>query len=165
MESMKHPHGDMRRSDREITDRSTIDAILGQARLMRIALVNGEFPFLVPVFYAYDGRSIYFHSAQSGSKVDIMKRNDRVCFEVSIDHGVIEDAMICDFEARHRTVIGLGRTRFVADEAEKIRALNLIVSRFTDRKFEYPAENLRRTLVVRIDIDSLKGKQHGFGGM
>ncbi|THF65992.1 pyridoxamine 5'-phosphate oxidase family protein [Pseudothauera nasutitermitis] len=154
----------MRREAREIKDRKEIDAILGAARLMRIALTDGNVPFLVPVFYAYDGQALYFHSAPQGSKVEIMKRNDLVCFEVSIDHGIIEDEMICDFEARHRTVIGLGRTRFVGDRAEKIRALDLIVARFTNRAFEYPVANLDRTLVVRIDIDSVKGKQHGTGG-
>jgi nitroimidazol reductase NimA-like FMN-containing flavoprotein (pyridoxamine 5'-phosphate oxidase superfamily) len=60
-------------------------------------------------------------------------------------------------------VIGFGRASFVDDVAEKTRALDLIVSRFTDRKFDYPAEKLGITKVIRIDIDSIKGKAYGFG--
>lgn len=157
-----HPHGAMRRKNREITDRTEIDAILGAAQVMRIALVHGDTPFLVPVFYCYDGQALYFHSAQAGEKIEILKRNNKVCFEIGIEHGVVEDEMACDFEARHKTVIGLGQAVFVADKAEKVAALDGIVAQFTDQHFEYPQENLDKTAVIRIDIESIKGKKYGF---
>jgi len=156
-----HPHRTMRRSDREITDRQVIDGILRAGKVMRIALVDGDRPFLLPVFYAFDGKALYFHSAQSGSKVEIMKKNPNVCFEVSLDHGFVADQMACDFEARHRTVIGQGTVRFVSDTEEKTRALDAIVAHFTDKHFDYPAENLKRTLVVRVDVGTISGKQYG----
>jgi nitroimidazol reductase NimA-like FMN-containing flavoprotein (pyridoxamine 5'-phosphate oxidase superfamily) len=90
-----------------------------------------------------------------------MKRNDKVCFEVSLDHGIIENDIACDFEVKHRTVIGFGRIAFVVDEAEKIKALDRIVERFSEKKFEYPKANLSCTTVIRIDIESIKGKKHG----
>jgi uncharacterized protein len=157
-----HPHGPMRRKDREITNREEIDAILHAGKVMRIALADNNIPFLVPVFYAYDGEAVYFHSAQAGTKIDILKRNNNVCFEVSIDHGVIADESACDFEAKHRTVIGFGKAFFVDDEAEAIKTLDRIVAKFTDKKVEYPKANLSRTAVVRISIESVKGKKHGF---
>lgn len=157
-----HPHGAMRRKDREITDRAEMDEILGRARMMHLALADNNVPFVVPVFFAYDGKSVYFHSSKKGTKIEILKRNNLVCVEVSIDHDVIPDDKPCDFEARHRTVIGFGKATFVTDEAEKIRALDMLVARFTSQKFEYPKHNLDRTEVVRIDFDSLKGKKHGF---
>jgi uncharacterized protein len=155
---------EMRRRQREITDRAEIDAIIRSTRVMRIALVDGDRPFLVPVFYGYDGQSLYFHSATKGSKIEILERNRNICFEIGIDHGVIEDENPCDFEAKHRTVIGHGKATFVSEEAEKIRALNCIVAGFTDRHFEYPKINLDRTLVIRIDVEVFKGKQYGFSG-
>jgi nitroimidazol reductase NimA-like FMN-containing flavoprotein (pyridoxamine 5'-phosphate oxidase superfamily) len=152
----------MRCDEREITDRAEIDEILRRAHLMRIALVDGERPFLVPVFYGYDGTFLYFHSARKGSKIEILKKNNHICFEISIDHGIIEDESPCDFEARHRTVIGHGKASFVTDKAEKIRALDVIVAAFSERKFTYPEANLNNTAVLRIDIEILKGKKHGF---
>ena len=151
----------MRRKDREITDRSEIDAIIRSSKLMRIALVDGEIPFLVPVFYAFNGTALYFHSAQAGTKIEILKRNNNICFEISVDHGIIKDEIPCDFEAKHRTVIGLGKATFVKEDAEKIKALDMIVAHFSDKKFEYSASNLNRTTVIRIDIVSIKGKTHG----
>lgn len=155
------PHP-MRRNDREITEPAALRAILQAGNLLRIALVDGDRPFLLPVFYGFDGaNALYLHSARSGRKIDILKRNNQVCFEVSLDHGIIEDKVICDFEARHRTVIGEGRAVFVQDEAERRRGLDLIVGRFTAVPDAYPAENLQRTAVIRIDIHALSGKQHG----
>jgi uncharacterized protein len=159
--STDHPHGLMRRKDREITDRTEIDEIIKATNLMHIALVDGDMPFLVPVFYAFDGTALYFHSAQAGSKIEILKRNNNVCFEISIDNGFIESEEPCDFEAKHRTVIGIGKAVFVEDTADKIKALDLIVAHFTEKKFEYPKTNLDRTAVIRIDIVSVKGKKHG----
>jgi uncharacterized protein len=157
-----HPHGAMRRKEREITNPSEIEDILKTGKVMHIALTDGRVPYLVPVFYAYDGKSIYFHSAKAGSKVEILKRNNAICFEISLDHGVIESDTACDFEAKHRTVIGLGKAVFVQDEAEKTKALNQIVGLFTTQKFEFPTANMHATLVVRIEIESIKGKKHGF---
>jgi len=160
--SKKHPYGPMRRKDREITGRNEIDAIIRSEKLMHIALVDGDRPFLVPVFYAFDGSALYFHSAQSGSKIEIIKRNNNVCFEISVDNDFIESEEACDFEAKHRTVIGFGKAFFIEEEAEKIKALDMIVGHFTVKKFEYPKANLDRTAVIRIDIESIKGKKHGF---
>lgn len=158
----KHPYPMMRRKDREITGRSEIDAIIRSSNLMHIALVDGDMPFLVPVFFAFNGSVLYFHSALAGTKIEILKRNHNICFEISLDQGFIESDEACDFEARHRTVIGFGKAVFVEDEAEKIKALDLIVAHFSQKRFEYPKTNLDRTAVIRIDIESIKGKKHGF---
>ena len=152
----------MRRKDREITDRAEIDTIIRSAQVMHLALADNNIPFVVPVFFAYDGASVYFHSAKAGSKIDILRRNNKVCFEILLDHGVIASDRACDFEAKHRTVIGLGTATFIEDEADKIRVLDMIVGKFSDKKFEYPKANLGHTAVIRIAIDSIKGKKHGF---
>lgn len=157
-----HPHGEMRRDEREITDPAEIDTILNQERVMYIALSCDDVPFLLPVFYVWNGSSLYFHSARAGSKIEIMKKNRAICFAVSHYGGVVEDDLACNFEARHRTVIGLGQTHFVQDDAEKIAMLHQLMARFSHKSFTFPAANLTATQVIRIDITSMKGKQHGF---
>lgn len=156
-----HPHGAMRRKEREITDRQEIDEIITLGKVLHLALCDNNIPFLVPVFYAYDGTSLYFHSAKAGTKIEIIKKNSNVCFEISIDNGIVESDMACDFEAKHRTVIGFGKASFIESEEEKILVLDRIVAQFTDKKFEYPKGNLHATAVIRIDIESIKGKKHG----
>ena len=86
----------MRRKDREITDRNEIDLILKSAKVMYLALSDGDISSLVPLFYAYDGNALFFHSANAGTKIEILKRNPKVCFSVSIDHSVIESGLACE---------------------------------------------------------------------
>jgi nitroimidazol reductase NimA-like FMN-containing flavoprotein (pyridoxamine 5'-phosphate oxidase superfamily) len=156
------PNRAMRRKDREITDSDEIGSILASAKVMHLALSDKDMPFLVPLFYAYDGSSLFFHSANAGTKIEILRRNPKVCFSVSIDHGIIESDLACDFEARHRTVIGFGTASFIESEEEKIRILDRIVGQFTSKQFSYPEASLRCTAVVRIAIGSARGKKHGF---
>ncbi len=156
-----HPHAAMRRKEREITDRAEMDQILASGKVMYLGLADQNIPFVVPVFFAYDGIAVYFHSAKAGSKIEILKRNPKVCFVVSTDQGIIESDKACDFEARHRTVIGVGEAHFVEEESEKIQVLDKIVALFTSNRFEYPKNNLRQTAVVRIEIESMKAKKHG----
>jgi hypothetical protein len=151
----------VRRKERAITDRAEIDAILHEGKVMHLAMSLDDRPFLVPLFYAYDGHALYFHSARHGTKIEILKQNPHVCFEVSLGHGVIPSDKACDFEARHRTVIGMGTAVFVEDEQQKQCALNAVVGRFTQEKFTYPAPMFAHTTIVRIEIESLKGKKHG----
>jgi len=158
----QHPHGAMRRKEREITDHDELDAILASSKVMYLGLADQEIPFVVPIFFAYDGTSVYFHSSSAGTKIEILKRNPKVCFVVSVDQGFIESDKACDFEAKHRTVIGYGIANFIENEIEKISALDRIVSLFSDQHSEYPKSNLHQTTVIRIDINSLKGKKHGY---
>ncbi|MGC3963642.1 MAG: pyridoxamine 5'-phosphate oxidase family protein [Rhodocyclaceae bacterium] len=164
MHTSAHPHlqRPMRRKAREMTDPAQIESVLRQEKLMHLAMSQKEVPFLVPVYFGWDGQSLYFHSANAGSKIEILQANPEVCFEISSVTGFVEAQEACDFEAQHRTVIGFGRAVFIEDEAEKIRALNLIVARFTDQRFEYPKQNLAKTFVIRIDVRAMKGKQHGY---
>jgi len=39
-------------------------------------------PYVLTVSYGYDQGRIFFHSGKQGKKVDFMKNNNRVCFEV-----------------------------------------------------------------------------------
>lgn len=157
-----HPHKAMRRKDREITDRNEIDEIIRSTNVMHLALSSDSIPFVVPLFYVYDGGSLYFHSAKAGTKIDIIKKNNRACFEITVDHGIIPDNNACDFEAKHRTVIGLGSVYFVEDLTEKKRILQRIIGRFSDKTFDLPDARVNNTIVARIDFDSIKGKKHGF---
>ncbi|WP_316675640.1 pyridoxamine 5'-phosphate oxidase family protein [uncultured Tolumonas sp.] len=157
-----HPHGMMRRDDREITDRNEIDDIINSSKVMYLSLADNNTPFCVPVFYAYDGQYLYFHSAKGGSKIDILNRNNQVCFVISTQQDVIESDLACNFEAKHKTAIGTGSASFIENKEEKIAVLDKIVGLFTTKKFDYPDANLKSTLVVKIAIESVKGKKHGF---
>jgi nitroimidazol reductase NimA-like FMN-containing flavoprotein (pyridoxamine 5'-phosphate oxidase superfamily) len=72
----------MRREDREIIDYLEIESILHNAIVCRIGLAGGDEPYIVPLCFGYEDRTIYLHSALAGKKISMLKKNSRCCFEV-----------------------------------------------------------------------------------
>lgn len=153
---------DLRRQDKEITDPALIDAIIRNALVCRIALIDGEMPYIVPLSFGYDGRSIYLHSAGEGRKIDILKRNPRVCFEFETDCAVLPAQKACAFTMRYRSVIGYGTVSFPESAAAKREALQIIMHQYAREDFAITDEEADRILIIRIDIEQLSAKQSGF---
>ncbi len=64
-------------------DAVRIRNILTSQVLGRLACTDGVQPYIVPVTYAYDGDYIYGQTNE-GTKLDILRKNPLVCFEVDI---------------------------------------------------------------------------------
>ncbi len=71
----------MRKKEREITDIREIEQVIAGADICRIGFVDGDEPYIVPVSFGYEDNAIYFHSALEGRKVNLIKKNSKVCFE------------------------------------------------------------------------------------
>ena len=59
----------MRKANQEIKDSAIIEQILSGAVICRIAMADGDVPYLLPFNYGYRDRRIYIHSAPSGRKL------------------------------------------------------------------------------------------------
>lgn len=153
----------MRRKDKEISDRAVIDSILQEAQICRIAMSLDNLPYLVPVNFGYDGKSIYFHSAKEGKKIEILRENPVVCFEVETKTEVILADVACRCGERYYSVIGMGKAKFLTDMEEKKKALDVIMKKYAgDRKFEYETAEVDRILLIRIEITGISGKKSGY---
>jgi len=64
-------------------DEMQIDHFLLSHAVGRIACTDGKRPYVVPVTYVYDGKDI-IGQALEGLKVNIMRANPNVCFEVDL---------------------------------------------------------------------------------
>jgi len=151
----------VRRAEREIKDRAEIDAILARAPVVRIAMVDGGEPYVVPMHFGYEGGRIVCHSAAGGRKIAVLRRNPRVCFEATVDEAVAIGSIGCKSSATYRCVMGAGTVRFIEDRAEKIRALDALMRKFAPGPFSYAEDDLARTAVFEIVIESVSGKKAG----
>ena len=151
-------HTPMRRKDKEITDPAELRRILRDARVCRLAVSDGDRPYLVPLTFALDGDDLVLHSACVGRKVDILRRNPQVCFEVEEGVGIAPAATACAFSMRFRTVIGFGEVEFVEDAGERLRLLELFGPRYGAPDAPVPGAENRRTCVLRVRVRELTGK-------
>ena len=58
-----------------------IDRLLRRQHVGRLACTADDRPYVVPINYAYDGDFLYGYGVP-GRKIDVMRRQPRVCFEV-----------------------------------------------------------------------------------
>lgn len=148
----------MRRKDKEIRGDAAIDGILDRARVCRLAMVDGDSPYVVPLCFAHWDGVIYVHSALKGRKIDLLKKNPRVCFEVDDLLETLEAGDPCDWSLRYQSVIGFGRAVFVDDPEEKQKGLNIVFRRYAGRDGAFAEGKMRATAVIRIDIDTMTAK-------
>ena len=152
----------MRRKDREITDISEIEKIVKKAIRCRIGLVDDDEPYVVPVCFGYERNALYFHSVLEGRKVELIKKNNKICFEIDTDVEVVTAKEPCSWTMKYRSVIGVGRAYILGNDEEKSRGLRLIMKQYTEGNFSFPKSALDSILVVRVDIESITGKQSGY---
>ena len=152
----------MKRKEYEITDIVEIESIISSADVCRIAMSDGINPYIVTLNFGYtgsSGRCFYFHCATEGKKLEMIRKNNHVCFELDTSHEVYEGEMACDFGMGYRSVVGWGNIVIINDNDDKKKGLDVIMHHYSDRPgFEYREKSLDRMLVLRLDITEMTGK-------
>ncbi|MFH1278994.1 MAG: pyridoxamine 5'-phosphate oxidase family protein [Candidatus Eisenbacteria bacterium] len=149
----------MRREEKEIRDPREIEAILAAGKVCRLALADGGEPYLVPLNYGYRERTLYFHSAPEGRKVEMIRRNRRVCFQVDVDSEIVVAGKACGWGARYRSVIGYGNAEIVNDPDEKRKALDVLMAQYGEGPFTYDDGPVDAMVIIRVDVESWTGKK------
>lgn len=90
--------------------------VLSKHRLCVLAMVDGEEPYAVPVYYGFDGETMYLGVAE-GRKTEVLDRNPRVCVTVS-EPGAWDS---------WRSVLVAGVARSVTEPDERARAIDVMM--------------------------------------
>ncbi len=152
----------MRRKEKEITEKSKIEAVIRKSGVCRIGLSNDNIPYIVPMCFGYQDNSIYVHGSLKGKKIDILKKNQNVCFEFDINTEIVEDENDCEWGMKYQSVIGYGKALFIKKPEDKRKALNIIMNQYSDRPSQFSEKAINGTTVIKIEIESMTGKQSGF---
>jgi len=151
----------MRRKNKQIKDTTAIEDILSKASVCRLALCEDNRPYVVPLCFGYKENALYFHCAMEGKKLEILRKNNNVCFEVDIEHELIKGKAACEWGMKYKSVIGFGKAVFVEDAESNRKALDIIMQNYSEGAFEYSEEAVKKTVVIKVEIESMTGKQSG----
>lgn len=148
---------EMRRKDRELT-KEDIENILLQGEYGTLSMIGDNgYPYCVPLSYVYYKESIYFHCAHEGYKLQNIKENHKVAFNVVVDTEVLPGK----FSTRYKSVNIFGKaTKVEGDEKEAV-LLNLIekYSRdFFEAGKKYIASAKDSTTVIKVSAEHITGK-------
>ena len=154
---MINSNNKMRRTDREVKDINKIIALIGESKIMHIAIHDSIYPYIVTMHYGYeyiDGKLVfYLHSALEGKKIDLIKQNDKICFTiVGSKFELIKGDTPCKYGSTFSSVVGMGNIDFITDIDEKIKGLNLLMKNQTDKTFEFTSEMVEKVAVLRINV-------------
>ena len=148
----------MRRKDRQVGDRDAIDGIIRRCQVCRLGMCDNGQPYVVPLSFGYDGQLLYVHAASEGRKIDILRRNNRVCFEFDILEEVISSDQACNWGMRYESVIGSGVAEIMTDTDAKKAALDRIMQQYSSDRWAFDEQAVAGTLVVCIRIEEISGK-------
>ncbi len=152
----------MRRNDREIKGFDDIVAVLNRCDVVRLALNDAEYPYIVPLNFGaetVDGTLVlYFHSALEGKKLDLIRADSRASFEADCAHELVSDRDKGYCTMNYESVVGRGEIELIDGEDQKIRALKLIVEKYHPGGFEFSRAAVPHTAVYKLTVKELTGK-------
>lgn len=153
----------MQKANKEIKDTSVIEHLLKTCHVGRLGTIGRDgYPMVKPLNFSYHERRIYFHTALAGEKIDDIKRDNRVCFEVDQPIAFVRAVkQPCEAGYLYRSVIIRGRTSLVEDKQERTLAFKNLMDKYQPEVGygQYLDEKLVLTGIVRIDVEEMSGKE------
>lgn len=155
----------MRRHDREITDPEKIARIMEDCHCCRLGFCDEDRAYIVPLNFGHaveNGKHVfYFHSAQEGRKIDLIRRTGRASFEMDTGFRLNAAEQACGWSAAFQSIIGEGAVTFVEAPEEKRRALDRIMAHYTGKTgWDYPDGMVDVTCIFRLEVEELACKEH-----
>lgn len=149
----------MRRFKQQLSEEKSIE-ILSSATSGILSLCGEDkCPYGVPLSHVFDNGKLYFHSAISGHKLDIIRQNNNVCFTVIAKDDIHPERYTTYF----LSVMAFGKIRIVENDVEKKRILEILGRRCNAEDEERLAAELNRgfsrCLALEMTIENLVGKQ------
>ena len=152
----------MTKRELQITDKNRILEILDTARVLHLGLCAGDEPYVVPMNYGYteeDGRLVlYLHSAVRGKKLDMIRQNPKVFFELCCELVPFAGKVPCQYGLSYSSLMGRGTATVVEDVEEKKRAMTLLMKTQTGKDFAFEDRLVSIVAVIRVDVSQYTAK-------
>ena len=152
----------MTKRERQITDEAQITAILDAGKVLHLGLCVDNEPYVVPMNYGYTRENgklvVYLHSAVRGKKLDMIRANPKVFFEIDCDLVPFEGELPCQYGLSYSSVMGKGVARIVDDVEEKKKAMSILMKTQTQKEFTFEDRLVSIVAVIRIDVDAYTAK-------
>ena len=151
-----------RRRDRGSHDRAAIDAILDEALIAHLGIVERGQPFVIPTLHARCGDLVYLHGSAAGRTLRALAGGTPACLTVSLIDGLVLARSAMHHSANYRSVVLLGTARSVDDPEQKQTAFRAIVEHVVSGRWpdiRPPSEKeLTATSVIAMAIDEASAK-------
>ncbi len=152
----------MRRNDREVQDFAKKIEILEKCDSVSLALIDGDFPYVLPMNFGYEivdeKLVLYFHGAKDGHKYEVMEKNPNAGFCASCEHSFTEGKVDCASSFLYASVCGQGKISIVEGD-EALHALSCIMNHYVPGKpHPFEPKHAAAVRVWKMDVVNFTGK-------
>lgn len=152
---------DLRRMDRKLSDEDAL-RVLRESEYGFLATVNEDgSPYAVPMAgaLAEDGRTLYFHCARAGQKLENLAREPRACYTCVL----YAQNQPAEFTQVYASCVAEGRVRLVTDETGRQRAMQRIMEKYSADYIGTPGyhktmKGMPAIVILAMEIEALQGK-------
>lgn len=149
----------MRRFKQEISREECIEVLQNAPRGILTFRGENGYPYAIPLNQYYDvsDGKLYFHCAKEGLKLDLLAKNNKVCFTV-MDEGFVKPN---EWAKNIKSVVCLGHIEHVQDHAFVLQQCRKLAGKFYPTEASIEEEMQRagnRVAVLAMTVDRMTGK-------
>lgn len=149
---------EMRRKKQFLSEAETIEILKSCTSGVLAVIGDNDYPYAVPLSYAYEDGKLFFHFAKAGHKLDSIIKNNKVSFCVIKTDDVVQET----FTTHFRSVIVFGRARILTDDYEKRHALECLVAKYSPNYITEGQSEIARewklVTAAEVKIEHMTGK-------
>lgn len=126
----------MRMFNRICEDQQKIHTLLGKTQTGFLGLSSEDMPYIVPLNYVWHDGNVYFHGANEGRKVDIIRDNANATFVVCESYGTMVNPVPADTDTAYLSVMLFGKMEMVTELAEATSIMQLLLDKYVPGYYE-----------------------------
>ncbi len=152
-----------RRPQRGVYDKDTVHAIIDEARVCHVGIVeeDGQ-PVVIPQLHVRVGDNLYLHGSRGSRLLQYLESGKKVCVTLTLLDGLVLARSAFHHSMNYRSVVVFGSGRTVDDDGEKSAAFQALVDKVMPGRWNdtrQPDENeLAGTALVAISIEVASAK-------
>lgn len=128
----------MRMIERICEDQKKIHTLLLEQQTGYLGLSSRDMPYIVPLNYVWYDGNIYFHGANEGRKVDIMRENANATFVVCESMGTLVNPIPANTDTAYLSVMVFGKMEIVTDLVEATSIMQQLLDKYVPGYYETP---------------------------
>ena len=150
---------EMRRHNQQLTADECIEVLNRCTSGVLAVLGDDDYPYAVPLSYAYKDGCLWFHGALTGHKIDAIDGCPKVSFCVIDKDDVVPEKLTTVY----RSVIAFGKAHILDDERKIAQGARILGEKYlrgmSDRVESEIAQSMPKLTVIRMDIEHMTGKE------
>ena len=147
----------------KIENREEIEQIIKACKTCFVAMSENDYPYVLPMNFAFDGDSVILHSAQSGRMWETLKKNPKVCINWTLGEELAwQDAQVgCSYRVKSKSVLIEGTAEIIDDYDKKHDCLLKIMAQYCNRDFKFSKPSVINVGILKVKIEKISAKEFG----